>query len=222
MTQTNTPPDPFTATAPGQRLADYRQLAVAPGVRRISIPDGQVAWLVTGSAQVRALFHDPRLGKMVSPTAATATVLVAHIASALNNHMLNALRARNTAGCAAWSVRPSPCAGSSGLAPRIQQIAEELLAKLDRDVATGAGVDLLAEYARPLSMTVIFEHQATTPHRSPSGTIVGRVRPLRLSRYQPQGNATSGIPVSLVPHDTSRSCVSVRPPTEPRNDRELR
>jgi cytochrome P450 len=156
VTDTMTEPDPFTATAPGQRLAAYRRLAAAPGVRRIATPDGQHAWLVTDYAQVRALFGDPRLSKMLSPTSAAADRLLPELASALTRHMLAVdgaehSRLRRLVSTVFTSRR------IERLAPRIQQIADELLDELEHTVAAGQSIDLLSRYAFPLPMTVICE-----------------------------------------------------------------
>jgi cytochrome P450 len=147
---------PFTATAAGERRAAYRELAAEPGVRRVDTPDGGQAWLVTGNAQVKGLFHDARLAKMLTPTAATAARLAPEIAHSLTQHMLavdgaDHARLRRLVNTAFTLRRVED------LTPRIQRIADDLLSRLEQDTAPGQVVDLLDVYAFPLPMTVICE-----------------------------------------------------------------
>ncbi|HEY1966720.1 MAG TPA: cytochrome P450 [Pseudonocardia sp.] len=154
--ESRTQPDPFTAAAPGQRLAAYRALSVGPGVQRVTLPDGNRAWLVTGHAEVRALLGDPRLSKALSPTSATVDRLLPDLAPALTQHMLSADGAEHSRLRRLVSTAFTPRRVEQ-LAPRIDQIAEELLDTLAGEIPPGEPVDLLARYAFPLPMTVICE-----------------------------------------------------------------
>lgn len=144
--------DPFTAVCPGQRHAVYRELARGGPVDRITMPTGQPAWLVTGYAEARAALTDPRLVKGVSPATARARELVPELAPAMTTHMLrfdgaDHTRLRRLVGAAFTRRR------IENLAPRIQQIADELLDA----VAPADEFDLIPAYSAPLPLIVICE-----------------------------------------------------------------
>src|SRR5581483_1797612 len=80
--------DPFTAVAPGQRHAAYRELAAGAAPRQIVTPDGAPAWLITSHAHVRQVLTDHRLVKAASPTTALTQRLVPDLSAALVTHML--------------------------------------------------------------------------------------------------------------------------------------
>ncbi|HVV22290.1 MAG TPA: cytochrome P450 [Pseudonocardiaceae bacterium] len=140
--------DPYTAVA--------RLRAEAP-VARVVVPPGMPAWLVTRYADVRAAMADPRLGK----DSRRMMELFSHVLPAdrredgdggqLMAHMLNSdppdhERLRRLVNKAFTARRIEQ------LRPRIQQIADELLAAIDQPE-----VDLLDAFAFPLPITVICE-----------------------------------------------------------------
>jgi cytochrome P450 len=147
--------DPFTATAAGARRAAYQELSAAPGVRRIATPDGGHAWLVTDHARVRALFSDPRLIRVLSPSSIAIDRRVPALSSALTTHMLNSNAADHARLRRLASAEFLP-RRIERLTARVNDIAEELLAEL-AGTAPGEAVDLLSRYAFPLPMTVISE-----------------------------------------------------------------
>ncbi|HJT04361.1 MAG TPA: cytochrome P450 [Pseudonocardiaceae bacterium] len=145
--------DPFTATGAGERHAAYAALAAAGPVHRITLPTGDPAWLVTGYDEARQALHDRRLAKSERVlTTIGRGVVPPELLSAVTNHMLNNnppdhTRLRRLVAAAFTRRRVEE------LAPRIQQITDELL-----DAMAGAAqVDLLESFAYPLPITVICE-----------------------------------------------------------------
>jgi cytochrome P450 len=144
---------PFTITDGRQRHARYADLAVAAPVNRIALPTGQQAWLITGYDDVRQALRDPRL--VMSDT--VEVILSRHLLSpetfaAMSGHMLNRnppdhtrLRRLLTAAFTRRRIEQ--------LAPRIQQITDELLDAM----ASAARVDLIDSFAVPLPIIVICE-----------------------------------------------------------------
>ncbi|HEY6423142.1 MAG TPA: cytochrome P450 [Pseudonocardiaceae bacterium] len=144
---------PFAVTD-GQRHARYAELAAAGPVHRIELPTGEPAWLITGYDEAHQALHDPRLVK--SPAVATvgAGMLPPEIFAAVTQHMLNRnppdhtrLRRLVTAAFTRRRIEQ--------LAPRIQQITDELLDAIAGSDATR--VDLIDSFAYPLPLTVICE-----------------------------------------------------------------
>ena len=145
--------DPFTATGAAERHAAYAALAAAGPVHKITLPTGAPAWLVTGYDEARQALHDPRLVKSEHVlTTVGRGVVSPELLSAVTNHMLNNnppahTRLRRLVAAAFTRRRVEE------LAPRIQQITDELL-----DAMAGAAqVDLLESFAYPLPITVICE-----------------------------------------------------------------
>jgi cytochrome P450 len=143
---------PFSATAPGERLATYSRLAEQGPVQRVKLPNGQPAWLVLHYDAVRQALADPRLIKSPPHAPAAVPALPPEIASAMSNDLLHLdppdhTRLRRLVAAAFTRRRVD------AQAPRIAEIADELL-----DGMVGADeVDLLDAYAFPLPMTVIGE-----------------------------------------------------------------
>jgi cytochrome P450 len=137
--------------------AYYRRWREHGPVHRVRFPDGIARWVVVGYAEGRAALSDPRLRK-------DSTELVElfrrkrpdrHVdtqESLLTAHMLNADPPDHTRlrKLVAKAFAPRQVAA---LRPRIEQIAADLLDPL----AGRDRVDLLAEFAIPLPVTVICE-----------------------------------------------------------------
>jgi cytochrome P450 len=145
--------NPFTATGPRERHVAYAALAATGPVHRITLPSGEPAWLITGYDAVRQALHDPRLLK--SPHVPTRYgggqmppgVLTATLVHMLNSNPPDHTRLRRLVTAAFTRRRVEQ------LAPRIQQITDELL-----DAMAGAAqVDLIDSFAYPLPITVICE-----------------------------------------------------------------
>ncbi|MGH3963149.1 MAG: cytochrome P450 family protein [Pseudonocardiaceae bacterium] len=144
---------PFTVTDGPQRHATYAELAATGPVHRIVLPTGEPAWLITGYDEARKALHDPRLVKSDATLANIGRgLLPPEVFAAISRHMLTCnppdhtrLRRLVTAAFTRRRVEE--------LAPRIQQITDELL----DTIATAAQVDLIDAFAYPLPLTVICE-----------------------------------------------------------------
>src|SRR4051794_34810124 len=145
--------NPFTATGAGERRAAYTALTAAGPVHKITLPTGDPAWLITGYHEARQALHDPRLIKTERALANVGSgVLPPELLSAVASHMLNNnppdhTRLRRLVAAAFTRRRVEQ------LAPRIQQITDELL----DGMAGVTQVDLLESFAYPLPITVICE-----------------------------------------------------------------
>ncbi|MGH3797632.1 MAG: cytochrome P450 family protein [Pseudonocardiaceae bacterium] len=145
--------DPFTATGPGRRHAAYAALAAVGPVHRITLPSGELVWLITGRREVRQALCDPRIIKREATGAILGGgVLPGDVIAATSSHMLNSngsdhTRLRRLVSAAFTRRRIEQ------LAPRIQQITDELLDTM----ADAAQVELINAFAYPLPITVICE-----------------------------------------------------------------
>ncbi|MGH3785727.1 MAG: cytochrome P450 family protein [Pseudonocardiaceae bacterium] len=142
---------PFAVTDGPRRHARYAELAAAAPVHRIVLPTGELAWLITGYDEVRHALQDRRLIKS-DATPANRELLAPEVIAAMSHHMLNSnppdhtrLRRLVTAAFTRRRIEQ--------LAPRIQQIADELLDAM----ATVKQTDLIDAFAYPLPLTVICE-----------------------------------------------------------------
>jgi cytochrome P450 len=142
--------DPFRALAEGARQQIYRDLAETGPIHRMVRPVGPPGWFVTAYAEARALLADPRVVKPGPQGGTFADRLPPEISRGIHTHMLTLnppdhTRLRRLVG-GAFSRRRV-----EGLAPRIRDVAEELLAPLGEDEV----VDLFPAFAYPLPMRVI-------------------------------------------------------------------
>ncbi|MGH3778526.1 MAG: cytochrome P450 family protein [Pseudonocardiaceae bacterium] len=142
---------PFVVTDGPARHARYAELAVAGPVHRIMLPTDEPIWLITDYEEMRSALHDPRLIK-IDGTQVGRDLLPPAVFAATSHHMLNSnppdhtrLRRLVTAAFTRRRVEQ--------LAPRIQQIADELLDAM----ADAEQVDLIDAFAYPLPLTVICE-----------------------------------------------------------------
>jgi cytochrome P450 len=149
----DSPIHPFLATADGARHAAYEALRERLGpVYQLPTPAGVPVWMITGYEAARAAFVDPRIVKGTGGGAFTE-LLPPDVTSAINHHLLainppDHGRLRRLVSAAFTRRR------SEELAPRIQQRTDELIDGLD---GRAGPVDLLAEFAFPLPITVICE-----------------------------------------------------------------
>jgi cytochrome P450 len=141
---------PFAATCPGERREAYAQLAAQAPVHRITLPDGEPAWLVTQYDAVRQALADPRLVKQRPAGSMPYSGLPPDLEAAVRGTMLHRdppehTRLRKLVSAAFTQRR------ISALAPRIEQITDELL----DNMAHSDTVDLIDSFAFPLPMAVI-------------------------------------------------------------------
>lgn len=146
-------PSPFTETTESARRRAFAELAASGPVAHVTLFTGVPVWLVTGYQEVRQALSHPNIVKEHGG-GPHADFMPPALARAHDNHMLatnppdhTRLRRLVTAAFTRRRV--------DAMAPRIQEIADELL---DGIAARGADpVDLVAEYAYPLPINVICE-----------------------------------------------------------------
>ncbi|WP_446047315.1 cytochrome P450 family protein [Streptomyces olivaceus] len=143
---------PFTATSGDERHEIYRELAAKGPIHPITMPDGHSAWLVTGYAETKGLLSDPRLVKYGWQAISYAAELSEDVARGIFTHMLNSdppdhTRLRKLVTSAFTRRRVEE------LAPRIQQMTDELIAAVEGQDT----VDLVSTLAYPLPLGVICE-----------------------------------------------------------------
>ncbi|GAA5159644.1 MULTISPECIES: cytochrome P450 family protein [Amycolatopsis] len=164
----------------------YEQLRSEAPVRPVIMRRGLNAWLVTSYADAKAVLADPRLSKdntRMRRLFEAASGAESTFTSSLAAHMLNMdppdhTRLRKLVN-KAFTARTV-----SRLRPRIEEIADELLAAIP---APGS-VDLLEAYAFPLPITVICELLGvpTTDRddfRAWSNTVVSASEPAQLQQH---------------------------------------
>ncbi|WP_063050118.1 cytochrome P450 family protein [Nocardia arthritidis] len=142
--------------------AFYQQLRAEGPVHRIRLRTGVRAWLVVDyDAAKQVLRHpdvrkDPRTSVGAhARTSAAGDSGVTAVNQRLSHHLLNADPPRHSRLRKLVTPAFAP-ARTEALAARVVAIAEDLLDAMDRTVGAGP-VDLLAEYAFPLPITVICE-----------------------------------------------------------------
>jgi cytochrome P450 len=143
-------PSPFLTTDMSDRHRAYAELTRSGPVHEVTLPHGSPAWLVTGYHEARAALVDPRFAAVETPL---AHLLDPALRAATESSMLSMdgpghARLRKLV-MAAFTRRQV-----ERLAPRIQQITDELLAPL---AERGSPFDLLEEFAYPLPVAVICE-----------------------------------------------------------------
>ncbi|MGH4026753.1 MAG: cytochrome P450 family protein [Pseudonocardiaceae bacterium] len=151
----------FASLSGPQRHLVCAELVASGPVHRVTLPDGTEAWLVASYDEARQALNDPRLNKGdMARTILSRGKLSPELYAAMALHMLNCdppdhTRLRRLVSAAFTQHRIEQ------LAPRIQQITDQLL-----DQASGTGrIDLISEFAYPLSITVICELLGIPEHR---------------------------------------------------------
>ncbi|ADJ45738.1 cytochrome P450 [Amycolatopsis mediterranei S699] len=141
-------------------MRGYDRILAASPVCRARLPNGAEGWLVTGSAEVRAVLADPAVRNDPAglPGQGAQTQEETFLALGTPREHLPYLRASLLSLDGAEHTRLrrsiSHAFGASRVAalrPRVQQIVDALLDGL------GEEADLLAEYAYPLAMAVVCE-----------------------------------------------------------------
>lgn len=149
--------DPFMATVDGVRHEAYDALNALGSVHRVQFPSGKHGWLITGYDVARWALSDPRFAKSGPGQGPFQDRLPARVVAATDHHLLNLnppdhTRLRRLLTAAFTRRR------SEELAPRIQELTDDLLDGLERRLAANDGpVDLITEFAYPLPIAVICE-----------------------------------------------------------------
>ncbi len=151
---TSTTPSPFTETTGPARHAAFSELAARGPVQRVVLFTGVPAWVVTGYAEARELLAHPAVVKTVGGP--HMDVMPADLNAAMNTHLLSTnppdhTRLRRLV-TAAFTVRRV-----EALAPRVQEIADDLLDAMAAAGEGGRPVDLVDGFGFPLPITVITE-----------------------------------------------------------------
>jgi cytochrome P450 len=141
--------DPTFQADPHPVYAHWRR---ATPVRRVKLPSGITAWLITRYDDARQALTDPRLSKALPVGQATDRALPPAVGAAVSQHMLSAdppdhTRLRRLVSGAFTARR------IEALRPRIEEITEDLLAAM----AGRERVDLIDAFAFPLPIQVICE-----------------------------------------------------------------
>lgn len=163
----------FAGISGPQRHLAYAELAASGPVHRVTLPDNAEAWLIIGYDEARQALHDPRLVKgTAAQEALSRGRLPPDVFTAVARHMLNCdppdhTRLRRLVGAAFTRHRIDE------IAPQIQRITDQLL----KDLSGAGQVDLITEFAYPLSISVICEllgipRQRRTDFREWSAVIV--------------------------------------------------
>jgi cytochrome P450 len=145
----------------------YEQLRSRGSVHHVRFPTGLTGWLVTDYNLAKQVLGDPTIRKDVHhfrrivDTAHPGLNLPGALRSDMASHMLNTDPPDHTRlrRLVAQAFTPRSV---TALEPRIAQIAEDLLAGMP----TQGPVDLLAEFAFPLPITVILR-ASRRPRRGP-------------------------------------------------------
>ncbi|MPY62436.1 cytochrome P450 family protein [Streptomyces spongiae] len=132
----------------------YARLRAEGPVHRVLDTDGEEVWLVVGHEACRAAFTDPRLSRDWVRSGNIKQIINTEQAVPALMHMLMADPPDHTRlrRLVAREFTPKRV---EGLAPRVQQITDELLDAMLAEPERRA--DLIASFAFPLPMTVICE-----------------------------------------------------------------
>jgi len=148
---------PLERRCPLEPAGEYARLRAEAPVSKVSLPTGQVAWLVTNHADVRALLADNRMSAdrnhanfpLRAPIQQKIRKGFSDVSKALIGLDLPEHSAPRRMVVNEFTVRRI-----NELRPRIQQIVDE---RIDTMLAKGPEVDLVAELALPVPSSVICE-----------------------------------------------------------------
>ena len=143
-------PVKFTPTPPGQPVPEIRTISGGRPVFRAELPDGRIAWLVSGYENVRQMIIDQRFSRALAVAPGRAQQGFEMFAAGSINGMdpPEHTRLRKLVASAFTARR------AEALRPRVAGIVNELIdAMLDRPQP----VDLVAGFSLPLPAQVICE-----------------------------------------------------------------
>ncbi|MCU1645743.1 MAG: Biotin biosynthesis cytochrome [Nocardia sp.] len=153
--------EPFDLTEGlfGDRHGSYDELRGRGPVHLVRFPDLSTGWLITDYEVAKAAFLDPAISKVIGSPGARAAVTAngggQHLPNGMFKNMLVFYDPPEHTRLRTLVNRAFNGRAIRGLAPRITEVADELLAGLAAD--DNGVVDLLESYATPLPMTVICE-----------------------------------------------------------------
>jgi pentalenic acid synthase len=146
-------PYPQARTCPYQPPAGYEPLRDSPGLHRVTAPNGQAAWVVTGQAETRALLADPRISadrrNPAFPTAGTQAVV-----NAVPRRPFISMDEPEHGHYRRMLIADFTVRRFKELRPRIEQIVHETI---DAMLDAGPPADLVAKFALPIPSLVICE-----------------------------------------------------------------
>jgi len=168
---------PFDPQFKADPFPFYAHLRAESPVHQTSLSDGRAIWLVTRYEDVVSVLRDPRFVKDIrhalTPEQQAALPVLNPVLDLLSHDLLNQDPPNHTRLRALVSKAFTPRL-VEGLRPRIQQLADELLAAM----APRREVDLMEAYAFPIPIIVIAELLGVPPEdrdrfRDWSNEIVG-------------------------------------------------
>ena len=146
----------FSALNSSDPYPIYARLRDRAPIQRTTLPNGQHGWAVMGYEEAQAVLKDQRFGKDVrrrQGTGKAMRLLLQRRPFRTLSQGIIRLDPPDHTRLRALVVKAFTPRRVERLAPRIQQIADELL-----DAVAGRGrMDLIAEYASPLAVAVIAE-----------------------------------------------------------------
>jgi len=137
---------PFSAASPLDAPVEFAHLRANEPVSRVRLERGEVAWLLTRYADIRAALIDSRLTTWVPGVSAGAVEEAPGLLFVMNGPAHLRLRGRLSKGLTPRLVED--------LRPRIRQIADQLVAAM---IQEGHPADLIPAFAASLSIAALSE-----------------------------------------------------------------
>ncbi|WP_306212588.1 cytochrome P450 [Actinoplanes sp. RD1] len=141
---------PFSSADPLEPPAEYARLRAREPLTRVTLPTGDLAWLVTRHADVRMVLTDPRFSREAI-TAPGAPRLLPIAQGSKSIFVMDPPEHSRLRGLVSRAFNPRRILR---LRPRVEHITGELI---DGMLSAGAPADLMAGLAQPLPITVICE-----------------------------------------------------------------
>ncbi|MBB4895201.1 nocardicin N-oxygenase [Streptomyces olivoverticillatus] len=148
MTTEEAPPFPFPTDRPWEPAREFAALRALDGIRRVRLPTGDRAWLVTRYEDNRRVLSDPRFSRAAAARAGAPRARRAP----LEARSLTTMDPPEHTRLRRVAMRAFTTRRVQALRPGIQRTTDRLL---DGLAAAGPGADLVAGLARPLPVAVI-------------------------------------------------------------------